>query len=242
MDPSTYYLDHKASTLKEFRQILKTAHPVLVESLGSEQTQQLTAEARQEFESLIPQLPYIGGKRPFTDFIIFTGMLLAMYRTSKAHGKSVEETGLMIFKIGKIVVHSTPAFLLRLFSPLNFSKRSLEKLKKAAEKSHTRTYAEDYVYNFVPGDGKTFDFGVDYLECASCKFLAKQGASEIAPYLCPMDIHYSNVLGWGLMRTQTLAEGADKCDFRFKKGGPTRVAVPAALQPLFREDELSFFI
>jgi hypothetical protein len=91
-------------------------------------------------------------------------------------------------------------------------------------------YPDDYVYNFIPGDGKTFDYGVDYIECASCKFLAKHGAPELAPYLCPVDILYSKALGWGLTRTMTLAEGADKCDFRFKQGRPTNVAVPAAMR------------
>jgi hypothetical protein len=32
------------------------------------------------------------------------------------------------------------------------------------------------------------------------------------------------------MRTQTLAEGAPICDFRFKKGGATKVAVLPAMQ------------
>jgi hypothetical protein len=43
---------------------------------------------------------------------------------------------------------------------------------------------------------------------------------------------YSEMLDWGLIRTQTLAEGAGKCDFRFKKGGPTRVALPASLRTI----------
>lgn len=88
----------------------------------------------------------------------------------------------------------------------------------------------DYVFNFVEGDGQTFDYGVYYLECASCKFLAKQGAPELAPYLCLVDILYSKALGWGLTRTMTLAEGAERFDFRFKKGGKTKVAVPASMQ------------
>lgn len=144
----------------------------------------MVIETRQEFERLIPQLPYIGGKQPFTEFIVFTAMLLAVYHVSKSRGKTVEQTG------------------------------------------------EDYVYDFIPGDGITFDYGVDYLECASCKFLAKQGAPELAPYLCPVDVLYSEALGWGLTRTKTLAEGADKCDFRFKKGGSTNVAVPVAMRSL----------
>jgi len=47
---------------------------------------------------------------------------------------------------------------------------------------------------------------------------------------CPLDILFSEALGWRLTRTITLAQGAEVCDFRFKKGGPTIVAVPAALQ------------
>ena len=44
------------------------------------------------------------------------------------------------------------------------------------------------------------------------------------------DILYSKALGWGLKRTTTLAEGAERCDFRFKKGGETQVAVPEPLR------------
>jgi hypothetical protein len=190
----------------------------------------LLAETRREFEALIPQLPYIGGKQPFTEFIVFTGMLLAVYRVSQAHGKTVEETGELVYEIGRAFIKPSPAFLTRFFGGMNFSRFYLRRLRKRAAESHLRQYPDDYVYNFVEGDGKTFDYGVDYLECASCKFLAKQGASELAPYLCPVDILYSDALGWGLMRTQTLAEGAPKCDFRFKKGGKTKVAVPASLQ------------
>ncbi|HNZ02445.1 MAG TPA: hypothetical protein PKJ34_14615 [Anaerolineaceae bacterium] len=39
------------------------------------------------------------------------------------------------------------------------------------------------------------------------------------------------------MRTITLAEGAPCCDFRFKKGGPTRVAAPAGLAAVIRNEE-----
>ena len=50
-----------------------------------------------------------------------------------------------------------------------------------------------------------------------------EGAPELAPYLCLIDILYSEKFGWGLMRTTTLADGDERCDFRFKKGGETRV-------------------
>ena len=229
-DPSNYYISRKARFLWEFDLVAKSARSVLDANFVGEDINGLLADTRWEFESLIPQLPYIGGKQPFTEFIVFTGMLLAIYRVNQAHDKTVEQTGELVFESGRAFLRMSPFFLTRLFGHMNFSRRYLNRLRKRASESHQREYPDGYVFDFIEGDGKTFDYGVDYLECASCKFLAKQGASELAPYLCPVDILYSDALGWGLMRTQTLAEGAPKCDFRFKKGGKTKVAVQASLQ------------
>jgi len=228
-NPSNYYLTHKKRFLWEFDLVVKSGRPVIEGYFGKDAGTLIT-ETRREFEDLIPQLPYVGGKQPFTEFIVFTGMLLAVYRISKVNGKTVEQTGEMVFKMGRAFLNSFPTFLLRLFMSLNFSQRAMDRTRKGAIESHRREYPEGSIINFVEGDGVNFDYGVDYLECASCKFLAKQGAPEIAPYLCPVDILFSEALGWGLTRTMTLAEGAEVCDFRFKKGGPTNVAVPAALQ------------
>jgi hypothetical protein len=235
-DPQNYYLKRKTRFLLEFDLVAKSAHAVLERYFG-ENANVLVAETRREFESLIPQLPYIGGKQPFTEFIVFTGMLLAVYRVNKARGKTAEETGELVYEIGREFLRAYPAILLRLFGRMNFSRPYLDRLRQRAIESYRREYPEGYVYNFVEGDGATFDYGVDYLECASCKFLAKQGAPELAPYLCPVDILYSEALGWGLTRTMTLAEGAEKCDFRFKKGGSTKVAVPFALQHMVERRE-----
>jgi len=212
----------------EFDLVARSARSV-IESYFGENARALTAEVRREFENLIPQFPYVGGKQPHTEFIVFTGMLLAVYRVNKTHGKTAKQTGEMVFDMGRAFLNSFPTFLLRLFMPMSFSRRAMDRIRKGAIESQQRKYPEGNVIDFIEGDGKNFDYGVDYLECASCKFLAKQGAPEIAPYLCPVDILFSEALGWGLTRTTTLAQGAEVCDFRFKKGGPTNVAVPAAL-------------
>lgn len=230
-DPSNYYVKRKSRFLREFDLVANSARSVLEKYFGAD-AGKLVAETRREFEILIPQLPYIGAKQPFTEFVVFTGMLLAMYRVSKARGQTVEQTGGQVFEIGRAFLESSPAILVHLFGRMNFSRFHVNRLRKRAIESHRRKYPGDYVYNFIEGDGRTFDYGVDYLECASCKFLAKQGAFELAPYLCPVDILYSDALGSGLTRTMTLAEGAEKCDFRFKRGGQTRIAVPAAMRPV----------
>jgi hypothetical protein len=108
-----------------------------------------------------------------------------------------------------------------------------ELIKKREVRSQQRRYPGDFVLNYVEGDGREFDYGVDYIECANCKFLRAENAFELAPYACATDKPISELMGWGLTRTMTIAEGFSKCDFRFKKGGETCVVIPQLLQALF---------
>ncbi len=229
-DGSRYYTSRKAWLLRQFDSFVRRVRPVLVKHLGEQNVAPMIAETRAEYGRLIPKLPYIGGKQPFTQFVIFTALWLAVYRAASARGKTVEQVGELVFEICREFLQSYPAFLTRLMGGVNFSPIYFRSLRKRAAESHQSIYPDDYIYDFIEGDGKNFDYGVDYLQCTACKFLARQGAPELAPYLCPVDILYSESLGWGLHRTMTLAEGHDRCDFRFKRGGSTRVAVPAALQ------------
>jgi hypothetical protein len=74
------------------------------------------------------------------------------------------------------------------------------------------------VREHVEGDGVRFEWGMDYTECGIVKFLHSQGADEFTPYLCLTDYALFGALGIELKRTMTLAEGCEKCDFRFRKG------------------------
>ena len=52
--------------------------------------------------------------------------------------------------------------------------------------------------NFIEGDGREFDYGIDYTECGGCKFLTNKNAPELAPFMCALDKTVSEALGWGL--------------------------------------------
>ncbi len=82
-----------------------------------------------------------------------------------------------------------------------------------------------WVARYVPGDGEEFDYGVDYTRCAIRELAVAAGAAEFAPYICLADVLGSDAFGWGLVRNETLAQGGARCDFRFKRGGATRVRV-----------------
>ena len=221
---ANYYIKRKGRLLRDFDGVIKRVLPLLEERYGSEWTRSMLAEARQEYEALIPRLPYVGGVQPLTQFVVATGWFLAMYRVFQRQGRTVDEVARLAYDMTEHYLKVVPGFARGLLGHMTFSPRYARKLQKGARESQERRYPDGYVFAYVEGNGEEFDYGVDYLECATCKFLQREGAMELQPYLCALDHLHSKMMGWGLTRTKTLAEGYDRCDFRFKKGGPTRVA------------------
>jgi hypothetical protein len=62
-----------------------------------------------------------------------------------------------------------------------------------------------------------FGYGVDILECGICKLFAKHQYQAYSPILCEVDYITSKLAGLEIIRTGTIANGASKCDFRYKK-------------------------
>lgn len=94
--------------------------------------------------------------------------------------------------------------------------KRIEKQKQWAKNTHLRTYENDWVVDFIPGND-TYDLGYDYLECGVCKLCRDEGCPELAQYLCRLDFLFAEIMGLHLERTATLAEGGKKCDFRFSR-------------------------
>jgi hypothetical protein len=224
-----YYLSRKSTLLRRFDKATARIYHVLVSHFGKEHAGILTKEARREYEAIIPQLPYIGPRNPLMIFVIPTGWHVGLYRVLQKQGWTVEEVGQVIYDMTEAYLQSIPVLVRRLIGYLWFSFLFSKRLKKRAAESQKRKYPGDYVFVYVEGDGKAFDYGIDFLECANCKFLRAMGADELAPYVCAGDKLVSELLDWGLMRTMTIADGHEKCDFRFKRGGKTRVKIPPSL-------------
>ena len=85
---------------------------------------------------------------------------------------------------------------------------------KWAEESHKVKDENNWVVDVLPRC-KDFDLGYDYHECGICKICRDEGCFELAKYLCRLDYVIADMMGVKLVRTQTLAEGGDFCDFRY---------------------------
>lgn len=217
------YLSRKPRLVRGFNKTLRRLKPLLLSRYGEESAQQLIRVAKEEYEALIPQIPYIGDKSPFLIFLLPTVKCLALYRAVQRQGGTVEEAGRLIYDMSEIELKAIPTVARRVMGFLWFSSWFKNRARRRATSSQAREYPGNFVMQYVEGDGNTFDYGVNYVECANVKFLKAQGAEELAPYICATDKLSSEMLGWGLHRTTTLAEGGSQCDFRFKKGGNTSI-------------------
>jgi pimeloyl-ACP methyl ester carboxylesterase len=225
-----YYLARQPALLKTFDRAVPRVRPVLAARLSLDLVpiSTLIAEAREEYARLILRLPYIGGQQnPLSWNLEGSAMFLAIYRVLRQHGKTAAEIGPIIYEITERWYDSYPGWVIRILGAVRLSRFYQRRLQQRAAESQLRQYPGDWVYSYVPGDGQTFDFGVDYTECGICTFYQAQGADEFTPHLCALDYVMSRKLGSGMERTTTLAEGAPRCDFRFQRGRQTVPRRPA---------------
>ncbi len=226
------YCSRTTQLLKKFDKSIARVKHLLIARFGEDQAHALIIDSRREYVSLIPKIPYIGEKNRRLIFLLPTTRYLAVYRALQRQGRTVEDAGQLIYDMSEAELKAMSAIIRRAIAYFWFFPWFGSRLKKRAKESQERRFAGDFVFEFIKGDGKEFDYGIDYIECANVKFLQVQDAMELAPYVCAVDKIASEMLGWGLTRTMTLAEGCERCDFRFKKGGKTSVPLPQSLVQL----------
>ncbi len=211
----------------KFDRMLKRSGGALIDRFGEQTATVMREEMLDEYRRLIPDVPYIGGRRNInSDALALAPRALAAYRVVVRHGGSVEDAGEFLHRAVRAQMERIPKVLRHWIGRQRFGRLRRRKLEKAARRSQARRYPGDWVFERIDGDGKTFDFGIDYTECGIVKYLHAQGADELCPYGCDLDYVMFEAMGIGLRRTKTLAWGCDRCDFRLSKQGVTSAPWP----------------
>jgi hypothetical protein len=220
-----YYAARSHALLSDFDETVRVARAKLASRCGHEFTEAVAGEVRQEYERLIPELPFIAGARarPLNAFLRITAQELAVYRVMKRRGKSADEAWELCHEAIVARMEKYPAWKAWILGKLMFSRAMKRRVGRRAVTGEQLRFG-DFAVRYLIGDGESFDWGVDYVSCGNYEFMKQQGAEEFAPYVCLSDMALGEALGWGLTRTETLADGCDRCDFRFKKGGGTHIS------------------
>ena len=220
-----YYSAHKEKLLKDFDRTSALMKDSLVARYGKEFASTLQREVRQEYEKLILEIPYIKGSRarPLNSFLLITAQELAVYKAMKKHGKPPGEAWEVCHEALRFRLADIPQWKRWLLRRFMFS-RLVRKVMARRARQQQKVRFGDFEVEYLIGEGDDFDFGVNYLQCGNYNFVKRQGGEEFAPYVCMSDIALSDAMGWGVIRTQTLADGCHHCDFRFKKGAATQIS------------------
>lgn len=211
----------------KFDRMLARLGDAPTERFGEEAAAVMRGEMLDEYRRLLPQLPYIGGRRNmFSKTLEGTAQPLAVHRVVIRYGGTAEDTGELIHRVLGAQLGRIPKVLRHLMGRYRFSKLKRRRYERVARRSQARRYPGDWVFEVVEGDGKTFDTGVDHTECGIVKFLHAQGADDLTPFLCDLDYVAAEALGYGFRRTKTLSWGCDRCDFRYSRDGATSAPWP----------------
>lgn len=198
---------------------------------SKEKIEELSKQMRNEYENLYTQLPYLGTSRSNLLFLLIdSASLLAVMRILENEGMSLTEIGKFCYDYYEAIASTrrsskdsgkSDITSLLLSKDYIFREEFLKGQQIYAKESQLRKYPEGYVYEFVKGDGETFDYGVNYIECAVYKFFKAQDAERFVPFICIYDFVMARAGGYGFNRTQTIWNGAPFCDFRYSKNGTT---------------------
>ncbi len=201
--------------LKSFNSLMKTVNQVLLSHYDKEFVVEVQLLAEKEFINLIPDLPYIGGRKNFyNEMPIKAAVILAIYRVLSFKGVNLNQFAELLEEITIAYMETIPKLARNVAGKLWMSQLFIRLMKRQARISQERKYTGDFVFEVVDSDSE-YIWGIDYLECGIVKFLYQQEEFELAEHACKLDYLMFPAIGVKLDRSGTIAEGCELCDFRF---------------------------
>jgi len=185
-------------------------------------------EVDQRFKTLSVDTRFAAqSSNPIDRRLDFSAYFLALIQTLENRNQSYEE-------IKKICLEITYDYV----SPKNDLQRGLKRLPAKLvglkivkpfirlfhNKISKKGNPDGFRAEIITDKAKTYNlgYGFDILECGICKLFQKHHAGKYASILCEVDKVTSNLAGLELIRNGTIAYGAEKCDFRFRRVNVTK--------------------
>lgn len=97
-----------------------------------------------------------------------------------------------------------------------FSQSEIDKYVKGSIRSKKKEYKDDWVFDFSY-DLSVPEYFVTHRECGVCKIAQRENLMFLMPHVCVMDYPTIEYKGGKLLRTKTLGNGDDCCDFHVVK-------------------------
>ncbi len=142
----------------------------------------------------------------------------ALYRALKDYGLDHDEAGALVEKVGLEVYRPLPTTWFRV-SRLRSTNHGA-RVKWLFGLMTRYFFAPPFIHRHLPpeaGVAVAFDVTV----CPLADYFKDQGVPELTPFAaCRLDLAAAEAYGVDLVRTQTIADGFEYCDFRWKFPAP----------------------
>ncbi len=200
---------------KYFTQAVKNAYP--------DNSDFLIAETGKNFTVISNDTNFaLNSANPIDKRLDFSAYFLALIKTLDEQGETFETIRKICLEI--VIDYVRPKnkiqqFLKKLPAKLTNTWFANIFLKAFSKKISQKAHPDGFVAKIITDKNETFGFGYgfDILECGICKLFKKHNYEKYSSILCEVDEITSRLAGLKLIRTGTIALGAKKCDFRFKK-------------------------
>jgi hypothetical protein len=200
---------------KYFQQAIRKNYP--------KESTELITETENHFSHISKDTRFAAtSKNPIDRRLDFSAYFLALVQTLDERGESFERIREICLEIVIEYVKPKNKFqqFLKKLPPKMIGTGVADILLKAfSKKVGQNDNPEGFIANIITDKNETYGFGygVDIIECGICKLFKKHQYEKYASILCEVDKVTSGLAGLELIRTGTIANGATKCDFRFRR-------------------------
>jgi hypothetical protein len=181
----------------------------------------MMSQLEEQFKIIYPDVKFAStSKNPIDRRLTFCAYFLALIKVLDKRGESFEK--IRSISLAVVTEYVRPKnklqqFLKKLPPKLIGSSLAKKALQIFAKKVSTKGHPDGFVAQIIFDKEETFGlgYGVDIHECGICKLFNKHHYEKYASILCEVDEVTSNLAGLKLIRNGTIANGAQKCDFRY---------------------------
>ncbi len=164
----------------------------------------------------------LSSSNPLDKRLDFSAYFLSLIKTLDEQGESFERIRSMCLEAVTAYVkpkNKIQQALKRIPSKLMNTWVANKFLKLFDQRLSKKAHPKGFVAKIITDKKETFGlgYGFDILECGICKLFKKHNYQKYSSILCEVDEITSRLAGLTLVRNGTIALGAKKCDFRFKK-------------------------
>lgn len=197
--------------------------PLILAAIGQEHRAAVQAALPAQLVQLVQRMPDPGWQaQQMRSFSIGGAIYIAVYLVVKPYGLTAAQAWELCEAATRRHFAGLPALSRWLLGKLMFSTPWKLLSRHLAARSQ-RQLVGGWQVEYLPSQAGEFDYGINYTRCAIFQLAQDAGAADFAPFICQADVVGSDMFGWGLKRTETLAQGGHRCDFRFRRGQQSEV-------------------